>query len=428
MRPIYLCAPFRTFFSLNKGRVFLCRDRFHDVLSKVVDELEVYDPAMRYEVFSSGGKASEPLYVTLEDDSSQSSFNPVVSITLDFLEVLGRLPEELADEVSSWLDVSSIDCRIGLYDNTIGILEFFALPCKEWREFDSGDARLLDSFTTRLCGCLVSMFNGVFDRFVDRVLARQGKDGFIYSRSQFVAFSDVLKFRDIRCGRLMWVGRTICLQDQGESCDFYNAWVDGSYSGGLSINSGNNLIGGRFSVDDVSRPMVICQYFNSALTVLNMNLDEVNALEEYFDRNYKKISVMKRQAELFDIEEISVKNGLQGKRRELCGKVFLAWHHDELRGLVRKRLDLIGARLQELHTRKVRRYSSVMEALLAFIGAVTLVDVSLSLYTFTNVEYLQGPPWSVLELMRSIEPDIFVSVLVLISIVFGVFYVRKQKS
>ncbi|MGM0703786.1 MAG: hypothetical protein ACQEUG_15495 [Pseudomonadota bacterium] len=428
MSSIYLCAPFRSLLSINKRRVLSSYYEFSDLVNRVVSGLKNTDPALDFSQCSWGGRHIAPLYNTLEDDSSQGNFQPIISVEIMFSEIISRIPNPLISELSSWFLVESITCKIGLYDNTIGILELSADPCKSWSEFEERNARDLDDFTTRFCAFLVGEFSGVFDDMIERLLSQQGKKGFFFKKEQFVAFSDVSNYQGEGDNRLLWVGRTIYSGGGGEPCNFYNAWVNGYYSGGWSVNSGNNLVGDCFPWEDVVRSMVICQYFNAALTILNMNLDEVNVLEDGFDKDYKKITLMKRQVELFDIDEMGVKNGLQGKRRELCSLVFSAWNHDELKELVRKRLALIGSRLQEVNSRKIRRYSSVMEALLAFIGAVTLVDVCLSMFVFTNVEYREGRPWSVLEMIRNVEPDFLVSFLVLVSILFGIFYVRKQRN
>lgn len=428
MSTIYLCAPFRTFLSVSKNKINSEEKYFiayTDRIIKAQYALSASIPACRN--ISKNNKKSL-LYSTLEDDNAKSSFKPIIEIHVNVSDVWENLSSCLSEELGLWFKKDSFKCDIGLYDNTIGILEVYAQTENSIHELGIEKARKLDELTTLFCCEVVALFNKKLDKLINSLVENQGKYSFYYPKKKFVAFSDVINYIDSNADRVLWVGRTLFTESDASDHEFYNAWLDKELLGEYSFNSGNSLVNSYFSIDDVARSTVVCQYFNAALTIINVNLDVINTLDDGFDKEYTKVSLMKSQVELFDIEEMSVKNGLQGKRREICNEIISAWHHDELKFLVRKRIELIGTRLEEVHAKKIRRYSSVMEALLAFIGAVTLVDVFVSLFIYTEVGYKAEYSWGVLSLIRNSQPDSLISLLVVVSIIFGVLYVRKSRG
>ena len=209
------------------------------------------------------------------------------------------------------------------------------------------------------------------------------------------------------------------------------------------INIGNSVFVGsidRFIERGLPQTMAAAQFFYAQLDVLKHNMSALYAeLYEYvpmkhFRQMRERISRTNSQVNFILSELSDYRLGVQGTRKWYFDALYDCFLFDLLIDSVRQKQQTVQERAADLQARLFARIDGFIEALIFFLGAVTLIDLTLALLGLAkgsdhsisspSVEYRDGA----LALLRSLPSDLVLSIITLIVLLFlGLFVLRRRQ-
>lgn len=209
------------------------------------------------------------------------------------------------------------------------------------------------------------------------------------------------------------------------------------------INIGNSVFVGsidRFAERGLPQTMAAAQFFYAQLDVLKHNMSALYAeLYEYvpmkhFRQMRERISRTNSQVNFILSELSDYRLGVQGTRKWYFDALYDCFLFDLLIDSVRQKQQTVQERAADLQARLFARIDGFIEALIFFLGAVTLIDITLALLGLAkgsdhsisgpSVEYRDGA----LALLRSLPSDLVLSIITLIVLLFlGLFVLRRRQ-
>lgn len=125
------------------------------------------------------------------------------------------------------------------------------------------------------------------------------------------------------------------------------------------------------------------------------------------------------------------RSNAQGLRRRVAEGLLESWEFDRLVARLDMRSDMVATLMANRKARLDRRYQTVIQAVLAIVGAVALLDLALSLVAtaLTNVDGLVGEwEFGLLSLVRLVGADAVVSIGLALFLLAGVVAYRANRG
>lgn len=125
------------------------------------------------------------------------------------------------------------------------------------------------------------------------------------------------------------------------------------------------------------------------------------------------------------------RSNAQGLRRRVAEGLLESWEFDRLVARLDMRSDMVATLMANRKARLDRRYQTVIQAVLAIVGAVALLDLALSLVAtaLTNVDGLVGEwEFGLLSLVRLAGADAVVTVGLALFILAGAMAYRANRG
>jgi hypothetical protein len=476
----HLTAPFRTFLNINSEQA---------AANPAAAARLLVDAATRVQ-------ATSEWDITTPWASLQSGFRRYATISDDFVSLFAqplfivRPPAAMVAEWRAMVLQALID-RMGplspafdlrldriefrLFDNTIGVLTLLLVAQSDRDDFLAVAIEHLDALTDMISARLVADSGKVAQMLVGALAQSEAKGAtaggkplhLVRPKGKFLSFSDLngLETADGGGGGSgedapvflhLWTNRILFVPeaayDASVATMIRQRWKVPAddlrilpHVEGLAarINIGNSLFVGaaeRFIDAGLSQIMAGAQFFYAQLDVLKHNMGALYAeLYEHvpmarFRRMRERISRTNSQVNFILSELSDYRLGIQGTRKWYFEELYDCFLFDLLIESVRQKQQTVQERAADLQARLFARIDGFIEALIFFLGAMTLIDLTLALLGFAkgdsamtarpNVEYVDG----VLAWLRTVPSDLVLSIITLIVLIFlMIFMIRRRQ-
>jgi hypothetical protein len=395
------CAPFRTGINLNS---LVCMNYISEVvacLSSSVSEVQQSLPeGFSWEVAWAKDGENELHYSELSEDFIPLSATPLLRLHISIGQMNALVNEQ---DDSKSVQVQSIGaCYIDYYDNTVAILFVDAelsFPKEEKEGFP-----LLDYWSTNWCSSVINQV-GQFEKRLQVVLMNQKinkQEIFLKPKSFRVFFDQGLygKGGFDAIDKILWVTRIYVKEKEETSMALLEEWTQQADleskarqvgKASIAFCIGNSVVLNEIRNKEYAAlmsAMSICTYFYVLHDVFNRNLKSVfismasenNTTTSIISRTNK----IRSHIEFIENEFSDVLLGLQGLRSEVATHLLNTWKYPELVKAVQRKKQTVGKMIDFSLQEKQGRYARVVEAILAAIGGVAVLDFALNLFTFTN--------------------------------------------
>ncbi|ALS98362.1 hypothetical protein [Lacimicrobium alkaliphilum] len=366
-------------------------------------------------------------YGSLNHDAIPGFFQPIAFVvpTDDLLQSVSQVSN----------GARLLDFQVHLYDDTIAIL--FA----QW-EVSAMPSTALDRDLSALTNNLVSR---VVDEVMQPLAGKLAKSTPLSWRwrsiAEFVVYRDIARQQLLNRDAL-WVARIALVNSNSEDYANWMAWADAQEDRivqnkqfSLYVGSGNSLLidcDSEHEQRNLVRAMSLCQFYSVILSLYLQQLNEdLSQLENYVAR--RGISRAKnrllRQVEnkLDHLDYVRLQHGqalygVQGSRRTMVSSIHEAWNttgqFDNVMGWAGLLRERISRRFQE---RRMKQ-GKLVQALLAFIGGLAILDISLAMLSESEglrEDHLPG----MLDLFYRLPADgvLYAAVAVVVAVVFLIY-------
>lgn len=366
-------------------------------------------------------------YGSLNHDAIPGFFQPIAFVVPT---------DDLLQSVSQMSDgVRLLDFQVHLYDDTIAIL--FA----QW-EVSAMPSTALDRDLSALTNNLVSR---VVDELMQPLAGKLARSTPLSWRwrsiAEFVVYRDIARQQLLNRDAL-WVARIALVNSNSDDYTNWMAWADAQEDRivqnkqfSLYVGSGNSLLidcDSEQEQQNLIRAMSLCQFYAVILSLYLQQLNEdLSQLENYVAR--RGISRAKnrllRQVEnkLDHLDYVRLQHGqalygVQGSRRTMVSSIHEAWNttgqFDNVMGWAGLLRERISRRFQE---RRIKQ-GKLVQALLAFIGGLAILDISLAMLSESEglrEDHLPG----MLDLFYRLPADgvLYAAVAVVVAVVFLIY-------
>ena len=296
-------------------------------------------------------------YGSLEHDNLPILYQPTAVLYLHELEQ----------------EVDVVQAKLYCYDNCLAVLSL-----------DLTIPQLVDNLDDLAITQRVEKLSNKHLSSLFEFLYQEGGRDLLIAPSTYQFFVDSKE--SLTSAQPLWVARMLNKAEETPVEDYFG-WLKNidKTSDVLLLGSGNSLLIDKCYFDDVHRVMVMSQ-FHSALmarieTIIKLSLKKFNS--SYYHTDYvkdieKDMSLHQHRndhIEYINIQFSAAIAGVQGKRRMLLEQFNQAWQVTSQQSRIGNLSDLLQRRLNRLVTEKLSHQNRVIQTLLAFLGALTLVSL-----------------------------------------------------
>ncbi|GGD78533.1 hypothetical protein [Lacimicrobium alkaliphilum] len=411
-------APFRTPINLRSERLT------ESELEQVRAELATMLPNQGFTVQAPDWPFG---YGSLNHDAIPGFFQPIAFVVPT---------DELFQSISqSDTNIRLLNFQVHLYDDTVAVL--FA----QW-EVKAEPSTKLDRTLTALTNDLVCrVVDELMQPLAEQLSNKTPVSWRWRSIEEFVVYRDVAR-QQLLNREALWVARIALVNSQSHDYEQWMTWADAQEDTvlqnkqfSLYVGSGNSLLIDCDSAQEqrnLIRAMSLCQFYSVILSLYLQQLnDDLSQLEIYVAR--RGISRAKnrllRQVEnkLDHLDYVRLQHGqalygVQGSRRTMVNTIHEAWNttgqFDNVMGWAGLLRERISRRFQERRIKQGR----LVQALLAFIGGLAILDISLVMLSESEglrEDHLPG----MLDLFYRLPADgvLYGAVAIVIAVVFLIY-------
>ena len=404
-------APFRTDFNLHSLEAIRDRETIVDVLVETVKVESYGSSGLRWLAPWDKEEKGELYYSELNEDFIPDSATPLLKLNVPAKYIkdnLGLRPEE--DQLKGFNEYEVNQCSVSYYDNTVGILTL-EVSFPERDEYESMFLTL-DKWSTKMCSLIVELIQPHEGRILKRIhsiFKSKNKDVFL-SPENFIVFFDRFELSNAKNNRkrerMLWVTRISVGYIDDSQSKVLEKWtqcvnlsenslsLEGSE---ISACVGNSVVRGALSKENkyaletalqVSTYFyVLYEVFNKVLRLLYLDMSNVKKNQE---TTISRVNRVRAHIEFMENEFGDALAGLQGSRSAITNKFMEAWSYSDLVGSVQRKKESVGRFSESILSERHSKYGRVVEAFLAAIGGVSLLDFILSLFTFANDKRLNS--------------------------------------
>lgn len=436
-------APFRTGINLNSLASMSSTSEVVARINSSLNAVQQFLPGgIAWEVPWEKDSECELHYSELSEDLVPFSATPLLRLHISNDRMNSTAKEFCSGEQ---IQVDSVDdCFIEYYDNTVAIL-FIDVKLSFTKEMSEGFHHL-DKWSTNFCAALINQVSTYEKHIVQSLTNKKNKhDIFLRPESFRVFFDQATQDEEAvdALHKMLWVTRIYINEKEETNMELLEAWTQNAdlESKGKLVGQARIAfcIGNSVALSEITAKeyaallsaMSICTYFYVLHDVINRNLKAV-----FFSLSngksasisvITKVNKIRGHVEFIENEFSDVLLGLQGLRSKVANHLLDTWNYSDLVDSVGKKKRAVGKMVDFSLQEKQGRYARVVEAILAAIGGVAVLDFALNLFSFSsNSEIPQDSIPGLVDAVRHLPPDgaLYFIIAVLISILFLVFSKR----
>lgn len=403
-------APFRTYLNIDGRNPFAYTE----------SALEPLIVAARLENQNNMGKLvwkvswrksdnGELRYSSLSEDSLPQSATPFLRLDISEDHLTSIFLERKLYHAIGEFQIS--ECKALYYDNTVGILSLRVAIKNSGSKMDV--FKIIDEWSTELCSSIIKLIYDTEEsmrkrlsatKVVNRPLILDPKDFIVFFDTPLNPSATYAKYRE----RMLWTTR-IFIDAQALSCselhEALERWIQQPISieaeirlgnAQLDICVGNSIIFGTLSSveqEDFSTALSVSTYFYVIHDVLNRNLrtifQDISTQESVSDKTIAGINRIRGYIEYIQSDFNDVLMGLQGNRGNVARKMLEVWKYADLLNAVEMKKRSVGKVIDYILNEKRNRYGRFIEAILAAIGGVAILEFILNLFAFSADESIE---------------------------------------
>lgn len=396
---LVLTAPFRTDLNLDSKAAVDQEPLVSKLLSTSINATKRHEQSgMAVSSQWPAIRAGNLRYASLKEDYLPRAVTPLFSISYAPTVTDLAIAEHLGG-----FSATLTSCRADYFNNTLAIL-CIELDLDASKQPD-GWINQLDAWSTELCALVIGLIKPLEYRIISDLNAPRSKlrsKVFIH-RSNFKAFFDRAESAAVELRpheELLWVNRILATEGKPDSCEELYRWTQHDCSPDETLKLGhctamlcvgNSLVFGRFDTSEKSalvNSLICCTYYYALFDIINRNLRILQSRSNTERRSsalgYERMKRLRTTVDLLSDELSDLMFGVQGSRRRIVEHLMAIWRQKELVNLVQKRADSAGRVIASAFAEQQRRYSKYVEAVLAAIGGVALLDFVVNLFSFAS--------------------------------------------
>ncbi|MBD3652337.1 hypothetical protein [Kangiella sp.] len=395
-------APFRTDFNLNSLEAICHREAIVDVLLLAVQAENEIDSGFRWLVPWNKEEKGELHYSELNEDQVPDSATPLLKLHLQPKYVKQKLDEILAESEFKEYEINK--CDVLYFDNTVGILTITLSFSDRYKHEDVFP--VVDKWSTQLCSSIVKIIVPHEVSILKNIqsLSKERERNLFLSPRDFIVFFDrfenSMANTDKENERMLWVNRTYIGHVDNGLSPVLERWTQSRElresallldESAISTCVGNSVVYGKLSEENkyaVETALQISTYFYVLYDVFNKILKllylEMSSSKKAKESTISRVNRIRAHIEFIENEFGDVLMGLQGKRSAIASRFMETWSYSELVDAVQKKKNSASRFAESILSERQNKYGRVVEAFLAAIGGVSLLDFILSLFAFSN--------------------------------------------
>ncbi len=431
-------APFRTKVNLNSLRSMDAIGEVVQHISSSVDDVTQSLPeGFSWSIPWAKDTEGELHYAELSEDLVPLSATPLFRLHLP-TEKIRSIIDQPSSEDSIKL-ASCNECYVDYYDNTVAILFFDATL--SFPGNDEEGFKLLDKWSTDFCSRLISHVKPFENALTNELVsAKRNRSKVFLEPESFTVFFDQTGShgeKDDTSDKMLWVTRIYVNKNETTRFEHLEEWTQhvdlktrATKVGQASVAF---CVGNSVVLNDIMHKersalmsaMSICTYFYVLHDVMNRNLKRI-----FFDLTSRKsaptstiskINKTRGHIEFIENEFTDVLLGLQGMRRLVASNLLETWRYSDLVNSVQRKKLSVGKIIDYSLQEKQGKYARAVEAILAAIGGVAILDFALNLFSFANSdETPKDEIPGLTDVAKLLPPDgvLYAIVIILLSILF----------
>ena len=437
---LILSAPFRTRLNLNSVNALLHSEQTCDLLAAAAYKAQqtitneiVIDPTW----ISNG--TTELHYSQISEDSIPLSATPLFRVRPSRHLLNNLVARNNKTEAAKICNIR--ECFLDYYDNTIGLLYCFlgiSLP-----NIGDNSLQVIDLWTVGFCASIIGLafrsesllyeaLHALSPKYRRLSLVmRPGKD------LVFLAPTETIERPLPPREKLLWVTRILRPADTSFTKDMLEHWTQQQDpetktirfdNADLAFFVGNSVIVSKFSntaCNTIKTSLSVCAYYYALYDVCNRNLRSIRLdLAKHTFRArlpVNRLNYIRSQLEFLENEQIDTVLGLQGSRKLVAARILEVWEYKALVDTVGNKLSGVGRLVDYYLQEQQSHYTRLVEAILAAIGGVSLLDFSLNLLTFAKNKGLSADNVSgIIDVAKNMPPDglLYCTAIVLVTTFF----------
>lgn len=395
-------TPFRTDFNLSSLEAIGDRETIVDVLLETVKGENEGSSGFHWTVPWDKEQKGELHYSELNEDFVPDSATPLLNLDLPPEYIKNEL--DLRSEEPKVGEYDITQCSVLYYDNTVGILTLEV-------SFSDGDVQdeifsIIDKWSTEICSSIISLIESYETSVLSKIrsISKIRKKAIFLHPKEFIVFFDrfesSMASTDKKVERMLWVTRLYQGSVDENQSEVLERWTQNInlHGNALSLGDskisacvGNSVVSGTLSKDSkyaLETALQISTYFYVLYDVFNKVLKllylEMSNGKKAKESTISRVNRIRPHIEFMENEFGDVLMGLQGKRAAIANRFMEAWSYEYLVKAVQKKKDSVGRFSESILREKQSKYGRVVEAFLAAIGGVSLLDFILNLFSYSN--------------------------------------------
>lgn len=386
-------APFRTNININNLKALDAPETVVKVITSALKMSGVLANGYSWQIPWRKVKQGELHYAELSQDQLSFSAIPLLRLMISGSVLSSSMSDLHSTRVIK--DVLVNHCVAEYYGNTIAILRIDITLTKMASEAEV--FAVLDRWSTAYCSDVIKLIKPMEENVHHELIKHHN---LFFKLGDFNVFfrrnaleNNVTEPKE----DMLWVTR-LFMQSAPVLADLLEGWTQQADLSARTTKIGQANIAfcvGNSIVFDVLTPeeesalytaLSICSYFYVLHDVLNQNLRQ---LFLHLSKNNTVSSTMIHKAnsvrsyiEFMENEINDTLIGMQGYRDEISRLLLKTWNYGELIGAVKGKKYAVKKIIEFSIQEKQGRYGRIIEAILAGIGGVALMDFAINIYTF----------------------------------------------
>ena len=383
--------------------------------------------------------SGELRYSELSEDYIPFSSTPICRLKIYEKHIIPIISDNLNQKLC---EIESInDLFIDYYDNTIAIL-FIDVGLNFINDISEAFSKI-DKFSVDF-SCVVINQIKTLEHQLQAKLVSKNESLFKKQKNFNIFFDRKNTSKDIQNGakEILWVTRiffnyddisTSILEDWSQQTELNKKKIKIGQTK-INFSVGNSIIHNKMTGKEFYSfitSLSTCMYFYVLYDVLNKNLKNLFNLlstrEKISLTLASQVNKFRNYLEFIDNEFSDFIIGLQGLRKLFANHFLEIWKYYDLVDLVHKKNNIVCKMLDYALMEKNNKYTRAIQAILAAIGAIAILDFTLNLFSFSNnAELSNDNITGFIDVARYLSPDL--TLYVLIALIFVLIYTIVKKG
>lgn len=338
--------------------------------------------------------AGELRFAALDEDLLPPSARPLFRLVMEPAWILQTVPGFSA------LGAARLNrAYIDYFDNTVALLLL---------DMDLGESPLdanglgnIDHLSTALCSSLVQQIKPLECDIRQRLGQILAGSGLFRQIGQFEVFTDRNQGEGGQQD-MLWVTRLLHLPQMPDDPSALESWTQQPAVSSqltpigearVAFCVGNSFVVGRPPEEErlaLERSLLMATYFYVLHDVLNRRLTDIFVSIQNTSKKrlhyFRQVNRIRQHIAFLENEVEDVLMGLQGIRKHAVVRFLRTWDMERLTAAVHRKKTAVSSSVDFALREKQARYGRIVEAILATIGGITLLDFALSLHIFAREE------------------------------------------